>query len=187
MLLRGIICSRRINRSSGWQTRSGYSPTKPIDDLVIRKQAYWSYFAGGYHTYGNGNVWHFNSFKEESTQPWKEALYSAGARNLITLRKFFAQVDWSRFIPDQQLLAGFAGSGIVQNCAMRTPQNDAFIFYLTSTNQITLSLGSSLGSLSAKWVNPATGEERQVVRFSAEQEKVTVPSGWKDALLFLRK
>ena len=162
-------------------------PTKPINDLVIRKQAYWSYFAGGYHTYGSGNVWHFNSFKEESTQPWKEALYSAGARNLITLRRFFDTLDWWRFIPDQHLLAGSEGAGLEQNCAMRTPQNDAFIFYLTSTNQITLTLSSSIGSLSAKWVNPATGEERQAENFSGEQAKVILPSGWKDALLYLRK
>ncbi len=163
-------------------------PTKPINDLVIRKQAYWSYFAGGYHTYGNGNVWHFNSFKGESTQPWKEALYSPGARNLITLRKFFEQVDWSRFIPDQRLLAGFEGNGIDRNCAMRTPQNDAFIFYLTSTNQITLSLGLPIGSssLSGIWMNPSTGEELQAGKL-AQQSKVILPSGWKDGLLYLKK
>ncbi len=164
-------------------------PTKPIDDLVIRKQAYWSYFAGGYHTYGNGNVWHFNSFKGESTQPWKEALYSAGARNLITLRKFFEKIDWPRFIPDQRLLGGFVGGGTEQNCAMRTPQNNAFIFYLTSTNQIALSLGSSGGAsaLSAQWVNPATGEEREVEKFSVQEAKASIPQGWKDALLYLTK
>lgn len=162
-------------------------PTKPIDDLVIRKQAYWSYFAGGYHTYGNGNVWHFNSFKEESTQPWTEALQSPGARNLLVLRRFFEQIGWSRFIPDPSLLAGFEGSGTNQNCAMRTRQNDAFILYLTTTNQIVLSLGPSSGSLSAKWVNPTTGEERYVGTVSAEQAKVSAPSGWRDALLYLRK
>jgi hypothetical protein len=162
-------------------------PTKPINDLVIRKQAYWSYFAGGYHTYGNGNVWHFNSFKGESTQPWKDALDSPGARNLIALRRFFGSVDWWRFIPDQKLLAGYEGAG--KNCAMRTPERNAFIFYLTSTNRITLSLGSPGGtsSFSAKWINPATGEERQAGNLPADQATLIAPSGWKDALLYLKK
>jgi hypothetical protein len=161
-------------------------PTKPIDDLVIRKQAYWSYFAGGYHTYGNGNVWHFDSLKAELTQHWKEALNSAGARNLITLRKFFDAIDWARFIPDQRLIAGFEGGGVNQNCAMRTPERDAFVFYLTSTNEIALTLGQPNSSkLSAKWVNPVTGEERQAENL--QTSKVTLPQGWNDALLHVRK
>src|SRR5688572_26106581 len=57
-------------------------PTKPINALVIRKQACWSWFAGGYHTYGNANVWHFDSYKPELTEPWKTALNSRGAATL---------------------------------------------------------------------------------------------------------
>ncbi len=34
-------------------------PTKPITASVIRRQAYWSYLAGGYHTYGNTSIWNF--------------------------------------------------------------------------------------------------------------------------------
>ncbi len=72
---------------------------------------------------------------------------------------------------------------------MRTPEGDAFIFYLTTTNQITLSLGLPAGpsSLSAVWLNPATGEERQAGKLASEQAKIIVPSGWKDALLYLKK
>jgi len=44
-------------------------PTKPINALVIRRQACWSWFAGGYHTYGNGNVWHFDTCKPELIRP----------------------------------------------------------------------------------------------------------------------
>ncbi|MDO8543534.1 MAG: DUF4038 domain-containing protein, partial [Opitutaceae bacterium] len=49
-------------------------PTGPVDALMIRKQAYWSYFAGGYHTYGNTNVWNFGTYAPEGTQDWKTAL-----------------------------------------------------------------------------------------------------------------
>jgi hypothetical protein len=164
-------------------------PTKPINDLVIRKQAYWSYFAGGYHTYGNGNVWHFDSLKSELTQHWKEALNSPGARNLPVLRKFFDSVGWSRFQPDQRLLGDSQGSGAQLNCAMRTAERDAFIFYITSTNPVGLSLGLSSDSsqLSAKWLNPGNGAEQKLDAMSADGQKVTLPSGWKDGLLHISK
>ena len=36
-------------------------PTKPITPHVIRKQVYWACFAGGFHTYGNSNIWNFGT------------------------------------------------------------------------------------------------------------------------------
>lgn len=49
-------------------------PTRPIDALKICQQAYWSYLAGGYHTYGNTNTWNFSSYQPEGTQDWRDAL-----------------------------------------------------------------------------------------------------------------
>jgi hypothetical protein len=95
-------------------------PTKPINALVIRKQAAWSYFAGGYHTYGNGNVWHFDTCKPELTQPWKEALHSPGAATLHHLKEFLLQMDWWQFIPDPTLCDG-EGKEARLNVVMRRP------------------------------------------------------------------
>jgi hypothetical protein len=164
-------------------------PTKPINALVIRKQAYWSYFAGGYHTYGNGNVWHFDSLKAESTQPWRQALHSPGALDMQTLRRFFQKVGWHRFSPDSRLLAGFEGSGPIRNCAMRTPDNSAFIIYLTSANEVTLALGltGKLSAWSGRWVNPATGEEHAVEKWSGPNPRVSLPQGWEDGLLWIKR
>ncbi|MHC1766429.1 MAG: DUF4038 domain-containing protein [Verrucomicrobiia bacterium] len=163
-------------------------PTKPIDALVIRKQAYWSYFAGGYHTYGNGNVWHFDSLKAELTQPWREALASAGALDMITLRKFMDEVEWWRFVPDQALLGGAVGESDA-NCAMRTQERDAFVFYLTRPGEIRLALGSlaNSGRLAGTWINPATGDRQQVTDLSAEKPVVSMPPTWKDALLWIKR
>ncbi len=164
-------------------------PTKPINALVIRKQAYCSYFAGGYHTYGNGNVWHFNTFKGESTQPWKEALHSPGAEDLSTVRTFFESNNWPRFVPDQRLLPGSEGSGAHRNCAMRTPERDVFAFYLTSTKPVRISLGLPDGSTvsSARWANPGTAEERPAAKVSGNGATVSLPAGWEDGLLLIKK
>jgi hypothetical protein len=73
-------------------------PTKPINALVIRKQACWSWFAGGYHTYGNGNVWHFDTCKPELTQTWRLALQSPGAATLQHCKVFLAKIGWWKFV-----------------------------------------------------------------------------------------
>lgn len=162
-------------------------PTKPINDLVIRKQAYWSYFAGGYHTYGNGNVWHFDSLKTESTQPWKEALHSPGARNLLVLRKFLDSVGWSAFVPDPALLPAPHGTGANLDCGMRTPDRSAFAFYLSSTNQLEVALGRPVNGekITAAFVNPATGE-RTEKELATKDLKLALPDGWKDALVHIK-
>lgn len=161
-------------------------PTRPINDLVIRKQAYWSYFAGGYHTYGNGNVWHFDSLKAELTQPWRQALHSPGARQMKILREFFRSVDWPRFVPDRGLLAGSASQDAQQDCAMRTLETDGCIFYLSGARDLPLALPPASSGWTGKWVNPATGEERPL-RGVASVARLDSPAGWSDALLYLRK
>ena len=62
--------------------------------MIIRRQACWSWFAGGYHTYGNGNVWHFDTCKPELTQTWTEAVRSARAATLRHSRRFLERIEW---------------------------------------------------------------------------------------------
>jgi hypothetical protein len=105
-------------------------PTKPINALVIRQQASWSYFAGGYHTYGSGNVWHFDSLKNESTEPWKDALRSGGAESLKHVRHFFESVNWWRCEPDNSIIIAGHGSGAKLNVGMRDRETGAIVLYL---------------------------------------------------------
>ncbi|MGH2371381.1 MAG: DUF4038 domain-containing protein, partial [Chloroflexota bacterium] len=76
-------------------------PTRPIDAHVIRKQAYWSYFAGGFHTYGNTNVWNFGTYRPEATQDWRAALDSPGATSMTVLRRFFDELTWWTLVPEE--------------------------------------------------------------------------------------
>jgi len=62
-------------------------PTKPITALVIRRQAYWSYLAGGYHTYGNTSIWNFGIEAHYAKKPWKDALTDPGALHLPADRR----------------------------------------------------------------------------------------------------
>jgi hypothetical protein len=160
-------------------------PTKPINGLVIRRQACWSWFAGAYHTYGNGNVWHFDTCKAELTQTWTAALHSPGAATLRHTRRFLETVGWWRFSPDASLILDDSGSGAQRNVAMRSAEGDGIVVYLAAASTVRLRLeGIAPGQpLSARWTNPATGEELAVDVGDRKAGLFTPPSGWEDALL----
>lgn len=160
-------------------------PTKPINALVIRQQACWSWFAGGYHTYGNGNVWHFDTCQPELTQPWKEALRSPGAASLRHSKNFLAKIGWWNFVPDATLFAAGEHSGRTRNVAMRSLQGDALAVYFASPATVELRLEKIAAGdgLSAQWTNPATGEERPAATVDPQARSFTPPPGWEDALL----
>lgn len=154
-------------------------PTKPIDGLVIRQQANWSYFAGGYHTYGNGNVWHFDTVKNESTQAWKEALRSPGAETLRHTRAFLESVEWWHCVPDRAIIEGESGA---QNLALRHGGTGAVAIYLGKPAPIKLKPGSlPAGPTRARWVNPATGQQVDAAKDS--DKPFVPPEGWKEAFL----
>jgi hypothetical protein len=160
-------------------------PTKPINGLVIRKQACWSYFAGGYHTYGNGNVWHFDTLKAELTQPWRQALRSAGAESLKHVKAFLHSANWWNLVPDQSVFADGAGSGANLNTAMRNAEGSGIAVYLSSAAPVKLDLNklTAKGTLTAAWVNPATGEKRPAEATERRVTTFNVPTGWSDAFL----
>lgn len=162
-------------------------PTKPINALVIRRQACWSWFAGGYHTYGNGNVWHFDTCKPELTQTWTEALRSPGAATLCHTRGFLASIGWWKYSPDPSLIVEGQGSSALPNVALRSADGDAIAVYLAAPATVKLRLDGIAGrqDLAAKWTNPATGEEREVGALDRQTGSFTPPSGWEDALLYV--
>lgn len=89
---------------------------------------------------------------------------------------------------DQTLLGGAVGENNA-NCAMRTEERDAFIFYLTRPGEIRLALGNlpNSGRLSGTWINPATGDRQQVTDLSVDNPVVSLPPTWKDALLWIKR
>jgi len=160
-------------------------PTKPINALVIRRQACWSWFAGGYHTYGNGNVWHFDTCKPELTQTWKLALRSPGAATLKHVKGFLEVVGWWDCVPDPSLFAEGQGSGASLNVAMRRADGRAIAAYLAAPATVRLRLDriAAAGRLTARWMNPATGEEQPAGTWDRQTHAFTPPAGWNDTLL----
>ena len=140
-------------------------PTRPIDALKVRRQAYWSYLAGGYHTYGNTNTWNFGSSKAEVTADWKGALRSPGAASLSVPSKLFASLKWWELVPDQSLFATGAGDGedAERRHALRPTAGSS---WLCTPAPISLDLGklAGAGPASATWIDPRTGERTAIGR-----------------------
>jgi len=89
-----------------------FNPANPRHDAYeIRKQAYWSVFAGAFgHTYGNNNIWQMNNQDNSDriwpNRTWDKALNSPGAGQLIHLRNLMESRPFLSRIPDQSLLMG---------------------------------------------------------------------------------
>jgi hypothetical protein len=154
-----------------------------VNTLAIRRQAYWSYLSGGYHTYGNTDVWNFSSYKGEAFQDWKLALHSPGAAHLSVLRKIFGSLEWWKLVPDPSVLVG-----TTQVLAMRSTPGDTILVYQSSPAIVAVQMDRITGSgpVRATWIDPRTGGRTQAGTLPKEgTSSFTPPSGWEDALLLL--
>ena len=89
-----------------------FNPANPRHGAYeVRKQAYWSVFAGAFgHTYGNNNIWQMNRNDEAARiwpdLTWEEALEQPGSGQMGYLRKLIESRPFLTRIPDQKILIG---------------------------------------------------------------------------------
>jgi hypothetical protein len=157
-------------------------PTKPITPLVVRKEAYWSILAGGFHTYGHNDIWRKNP-------TWRQALESPGAKQMGILKSLFTSLQWWKLVPDQSVFAAGASGDDTLNAAARSTDGDSIIVYLSSPTTVALRMDKITASQSVKatWVNPETGQSTAIGTFpSAGVREFVTPSLQKDGVLLLR-
>src|SRR5581483_8792698 len=75
----------------------------PITPFVVRKQAWWSYMAGGFHTYGQNQQWRME-------KGWVRAMDRPGSYHMAVLGKFFRSRPWWRLVPDQGVFTAGPGN-----------------------------------------------------------------------------
>jgi hypothetical protein len=155
-------------------------PTRPITPLIIRKQAWWSVLAGGFHTYGHNDMWRKNP-------AWRAALDSPGALQMGVLKRLLASHEWWKLMPDQSVL-DVAGSGRDLDAAAVSTSGDFAVIYLSTRHSVKVDLGkvSASGQVRATWINPETGElSGQAVSASAGLHSFTPALQSEDAVLLL--
>lgn len=130
-----------------------------------RNAAYHSVFAGaaGY-TYGNGNVDQFYDPAKGSTpspegEPWRQALSSAGARQMQYIKALMLSRPYFSRIPDQTLIVGDARAGTAHVSGTRDMSGSYAMVYLPSGGAVTVDLSKLSGRMAAGWwFNPRSGQ-----------------------------
>ncbi len=128
-------------------------PLGPITPHVVRKQAWWSWLAGGFHTYGQNQMWRMEA-------GWLDTLDTPGARHVCAMRRILSTLEWWKWVPDQSVFADGPGNGPHLNAAVRSADGDWLLIYLADKGSVTLHLDKIITSAQcrATWFNPQTGE-----------------------------
>ena len=143
------------------------------DDYEVRKQAYWSVFAGAFgHTYGNNNIWQMNRNDEANriwaNETWDRALEHPGSGQMGILRWLMESRPFLTRIPDQEILLGENPSHATDHIQVTrdgTPgNNDAtyIMAYLPYLRRFGINTSVIQGSrLKIWWFSPGNGHAFQ--------------------------
>jgi hypothetical protein len=150
--------------------------------LLMRQQAYWSYLAGGWHSYGHNDNW-------ASPATWRSWIDAPGALHLGICRKVLTSLrHWWTLVPDQSLFAAREGGGVTLNVAACSPSVGWVLVYLSTNTTVVLKMDALPRgrSVRASWIDLTTGERTAVGTYpTTGMREFAPPRGWEDALLLL--
>jgi hypothetical protein len=154
-----------------------------VNALWIRRQAYYSYLAGGHHTYGHNDSWRV-------LPTWKKALDAPGAVQMGVLKKIFlGRQEWWYLVPDQTIFAsGGNTSGKVLNLAARHKDSKWIMVYLGSKASFSINMNkiTAGNKVNAFWIDPKTGDSVSIGGFpKTGVQSFSTPDEWEDAILIL--
>jgi hypothetical protein len=165
-------------------------PQGPITPLLVRRQAWWTFMAGGFHTYGQDQMWRLS-------KGWTKTFGTPGAQQMSVLKQIVTSRPWWKTFPDQGLFASGTGSERTLNAARRSAEGDFAMLYLSSPCHVLLHLDKILTKrVKATWVNPRDGVTQDAETFETgnlvhpvwprgRSQWFSVPGHWEDAVLLL--
>jgi hypothetical protein len=165
-------------------------PQGPITPLVVRRQAWWTVMAGGFHTYGQNQMWRMEP-------GWDETFDTPGAAQVCLMKRIVTALPWWDLVPDQGVFATGVGSERTLNAAMRSADGRRVLVYLSSPTTVFLHLDKvEAKTARATWISPATGERKDAGTFAtgnltgatfpeARTQFFKTPDFWEDAVLLL--
>jgi len=153
----------------------------PVTPLLVRRQAYYSYLSGGFHTYGHNDSWRI-------LPTWRASLDAPGGGQVGRIRKIFESLaEWWFLTPDQSVLAsGANSSGVVLTLGARHKDGKWAMVYCAEPHTFSVAMNRLSQKARAYWVDPRTGESKPADSYANRgQRSFTTPSGWEDALLLM--
>ena len=156
----------------------------PVTPLLVRREAYYTCLAGGFHGYGHNDSWRVKP-------TWRAALDDPGAQQMTVLKNIFTGLpQWWTLIPDQTVFDnGGKSEGDTMNLAARSNTGQWFICYLAGEPNISVNMSKiTVGeAASATWINPASGERQAIGTFPMSRAReFSRPAGWPDAVLVVK-
>jgi len=134
----------------------------PITPLLVRREAYYTCLAGGFHGYGHNDSWRVKP-------RWREALDDPGAGQMTVLKNTFTRLpEWWKLVPDQSVLsAGGNTRGDLLNLAARSADGKWVIAYLGGEPTVAVNFDkiTVANSAAAEWIDPITGDRRSIAHF----------------------
>ncbi|MFO1500703.1 MAG: DUF4038 domain-containing protein [Verrucomicrobiota bacterium] len=165
-------------------------PQGPITPLIVRRQAWWTVTAGGFHTYGQDQMWRMQD-------GWDRTFDTPGAGQVCRMKQILLSLPWWELVPDQGVFATGVSSERTLNTGMRSVSGDRVLVYLSSQCTVFLHLDKiAAGRAKATWIHPSTGERRPAGSYrTGNHNDKTFPDGqtqffmtpnhWEDAVLLL--
>lgn len=153
----------------------------PVTPLLIRRQAYYSYLSGGYHTYGHNDSWRI-------LPTWRASLDAPGAAQIGKIPAIFGSLaEWWFLTPDQSVLAsGGNTSGDTLYLSARHKDGKWAMVYCAHEHTFSVALDKLNGKARAYWIDPKTGIAKPAGSFANKgSQSFTTPAGWEDSLLVL--
>ena len=166
-------------------------PQGPITPLVVRRQAWWTFMAGGFFTYGQNQMWRMEP-------GWTSTFDTPGAGHMTQFKVIATSRPWWQMIPDQGLYAGGVSSERTLNAALRAVDRSCAMLYLSSQCHVLIYLDRiAMPKVRATWVNPQNGETLDGGLYDTGNgvegstfpiwttQWFSVPPFWEDAVLIL--
>jgi hypothetical protein len=153
----------------------------PVTPLLARRQAYYSYLAGGFRTYGHNDSWRI-------LPTWRASLDAPGAWQVGKIRTIFESLaEWWLLSPDQSVLAtGGNISGTTLYLSARHQDGKWAMVYCADPHTFSVAMDKLAGKARAYWVDPKTGTSKAAGSYaSTGVQSFTTPAGWEDPMLVL--
>jgi hypothetical protein len=114
----------------------------PIPPLLVRREAYYTCLAGGFHGYGHNDCWRVKA-------RWRAALDDPGARQMTILKSLFTSLpEWWTLTPDQSILsAGGNTRGDALNLGARSRRGQWIVAYVAGEPSVEVDLSKLTASV----------------------------------------
>ena len=165
-------------------------PQGPITPLIVRRQAWWAFMAGGFFTYGENQMWRMEP-------GWTSTFDTPGAGHMTVFKSIATSRPWWQMVPDQGLFASGVSCERTLNAALRTTDSTCAMIYLSSQCNALIHLDKLLTKeVNVTWVNPQNGEQQDAGAYATgnlvegtfpqgKSQWYSTPPYWEDAVLIL--